>query len=138
MIGRRDLVWLVFGIGTALVLLFAACGSSEVVTVDTPTDTVYVQLQTWVGIEFTWADSGPLNNDVQAKRLAGWDCGDSLLDLPYWLPVNAKNTEWILMVAHFYLCTAPDPYAASEPFKLPELKPAASGWAMLTCAVGEP
>ena len=101
-----------------LVLLLAACGT-DATTVEMPADTVYVPIEfkTWVGIEYTFADSGPLNSDVDAKRKAGWDCGESLLDFPLWLPQSQYLTHWALVVAHFYLCV--HPYANAEPFTAP-------------------
>lgn len=98
-----------------------ACDDKQIVEVEAPPDTVYVTPQTWVGVEFTWADSGPLNSDVEDHRRAGWDCGSSLLDLPYWFPLDDEYDNWLLVVAHFYLCTAPQPGMSSAPFQVPEV-----------------
>lgn len=83
-------------------LLLSACSSPT----EPVTQVLYVLPQHWVGIEYTFANSGPLNSGVEDHRRAGWDCGESLLDFPVWLPQDPDFKTFALVVAHFYLCTA--------------------------------
>jgi len=99
------------GVGYALMFAMSFAAPFALASCETPTtvteyETVFVLPQHWVGVEYTWADSGPLNSDVEDHRRAGWYCGESLLDMPVWLPQDEHNSWFALVVAHFYLCTA--------------------------------
>ncbi len=98
---------LVLAVVWALVLAaFFGCETSMVRVPIMVVDTVSIPMLTWVGGQVRWADE-ILNNDVQVKILAGWDC-EMVMTMPYWLPIDGENTMFALTMYEFFICTVPD------------------------------
>lgn len=93
------------------VVFSTACDDSPTGVQATDTVYVYKDKQVWGGAQVRWTDQ-ILNNDVQAKIRAGWEC-DLVFTLPYWLPLNAEQSAFALTMVELYICTSDDPYASS-------------------------